>query len=244
MTTLIIPIYNGDLYLEETFHSLQSFFAKNPFFQKVIFVNDGSSDTTSGLLTSLAEKSLVPIEIIEFKENVGKGAALKAAVAAASENDEYIVCTDGEIPYGFDVLAQSIDFLREHPDVQFVFGDRTKNTQSQYSLYRRIFTRLFRLCIPRAVRVIPDTQSGMKVFRAPVAKSIFASVETSRWVFDIELFLVAIRRGYHFYAMPVQIKPSCRQGKGGVTFFKHSFQILKDLKKIRTYDKQGHYLGQ
>ena len=48
-----------------------------------------------------------------------------------------------------------------------------------------------------------DTQCGFKLFRAGVADDLFASLRTDGFGFDVELLLLAQRRGYRIKEVPI-----------------------------------------
>lgn len=238
--SIIIPVYNGAAYIASTLQELGDFFATRSTPQ-IIFVNDGSTDDTEKILQAERETSTFPIDIISLKENKGKGAAVKYGFRHVSPDSHYIAFTDIELPYGLSKIEEAIQYMEKREDVHVTVGDRTKNTEDQYSLYRNFFKRCFRLFLPRAIRHIEDTQSGLKVFRAPAARTIFPRLKTDRWVMDVEIMLIAVRHGYGVYPLPVTIKPQCATGKGGVSVTKHAWQILKDVYRVKQYDKLRYY---
>lgn len=240
--TLLIPVFNGEPYIKNTLRELEEFFRGKNYLQEIIFINDGSTDRTQEILESEKQNTFLALRLLHLEKNGGKGYALKQGVEISQDSD-VIAFTDIELPYGLDSIEKAFGYLASEEKVDFVVGDRTLSfdTQKQYSLYRKMFKGIFRFLLPLELRHIRDTQSGLKVFSASVAKDIFSSIQSNRWVFDIEIFLIALRRHYHFLALPVTVKESCRSGRGGVTFLKHSFQILKDLKHISLYDKNGFY---
>lgn len=236
---LVIPVFNGQKYLLTTFKELKEFLQKNNIISEIILVDDGSTDDTLALLSGFASNFFVPTKVVRNVSNQGKGMAIKKAMASIEGNPDLLVFTDVEIPYGLESVVESINIITEHPEYQIIVGDRTKG-EKQYFWYRKLMSKIFRFFLPRELRTINDTQCGLKVFRLEVAGIIFNKVRTNRWVFDLEIFLGAIRNNFLIYQIPVDIKPSCL-GKGGVSFFKHGLRIIIDIVKIRLYDKMGRY---
>lgn len=238
--SIIIPVYNGAAYIASTLQELGDFFATRPATQ-IIFVNDGSTDDTEKIVQRSIASMNLPITIISLSENKGKGYAVKEGFKNASPDSLYVAFTDIELPYGLLKIEEAVQIMEKNEKLQVVVGDRTKNTEGQYSLYRNFFKRCFRLFLPRAIRHIADTQSGMKVFRASAARTIFPRLLTDRWVMDVEMMLIAVRHTYGIYPLPVTIKPQCATGRGGVSVTKHTWQILKDLYRVKYYDKRHRY---
>lgn len=238
--SIIIPIYNGAAYVESTLRELGVFFANRSDVQ-IIFVNDGSTDDTEKALRAAEKTASFPIHILSLEENKGKGYAIRYGFAHIAAVSEYVAFTDVELPYGLEKIEEAIAHMEHDTFCQLVIGDRTKNKEGQYSAYRSFFKRCFRLFLPRPVRHISDTQSGMKVFRIHAAQAIFPRIKTDRWVADVEIILTALRHAFGIYPIPVTIKPQCAVGRGGVLVSRHAWQIMKDLNRVKQYDKQYAY---
>lgn len=236
--SLLIPVYNGAPYLTSTFQELETFLDEAPFLHEVIFINDGSVDSTKEMLETFKQTSgRDAVSVVHLSTNKGKGFALQQGIRHVQDDVSHVAFTDVELPYGLAVLKTMLE-----QDAHMVVGDRTQNTPAtQYSRYRQFFTRLFRLLLPRLVRQIPDTQSGVKLFDLSTAKNLFSHIHTSGWVFDIELFLIALQQQLSVNTVPVQVKPSCVKGKGGITFLKHSHKIVKDLVHVHYCHMVGKY---
>jgi dolichyl-phosphate beta-glucosyltransferase len=50
---------------------------------------------------------------------------------------------------------------------------------------------------------VADTQCGFKLFRGPVADDLFPALRTEGYGFDVELLLLAQRRGYRIVEVPI-----------------------------------------
>lgn len=232
---MIIPVYNGAQYIDSTVSELERFFSHQDISVDIVWVDDGSTDQTATVLQQAISKSDLPMKLLSYDKNQGKGHAIQYALAHKDDEYECVGFTDVELPYGMSSL---IDVLKifEQQDSDMVIGERVLTQgHKQYSGYRGVLSRLFRLLLPSAVRHVPDTQCGFKFFKASVADTLFAEVQTHRWVFDVELFVLAIRHGFTISRLPVHIKPSCVRGRGGVSFLTHGIFIIRDLYQIRKY---------
>ncbi len=236
--TLIIPVYNGKTYILQTVEMLEYFCASNPWLSEIIFVDDGSTDSTGEVLYNCQKTTTAPITIVSIKKNNGKGYAIQQGIKHISDMSTLVGFTDVELPYGLDVVKKARQLFCEQPKIDIVTGNRADvtNVAQQYSPYRKFWTRWFRLFLFRSVRDIPDTQCGMKVFRIDVAQTIFTQLKTFRWVFDVEIFLLAKRLHYTVQLIPVQIRSDCKIGKGGVSVLRHGPMILRDIFRIAHYD--------
>ncbi len=237
--TIIIPVYNGARYLPGTFRELHTVVKD----YSIIFVNDGSTDETGVLLEKFYIEHRSSVTIVTYATNMGKGYAIREGLKKVGEQCSIVAFTDVEIPYGIAALENGFRVLEENSGVSFVYGTRTAahRIQNQYSLYRKIGTSVFRLLLPRRLRNISDTQSGLKIFKRSAAEIIFSLVRTNRWVFDIEIFLIAEENWLTYQELPVQLKPACVTRRGGVHFLTHGWKIIADIIRIRSYASQGLY---
>ncbi len=241
--SIIIPVYNGAQYLRATCDELQAAYLGRDV--EIIFVNDGSKDETESLLNTLIQEyigALPGLQLVSYSDNKGKGYAVQQGVKRLSPGRQFIAFTDIELPYGLPKIDEAVDILVSQPTIGMVIGDRTQADEGkkQYARKRNLMRLAFRLTIPTSIRFIHDTQSGLKVFRRDVLSLLFSRVKTSRWVFDIELFLIAVHHGIGIHQLPVTIKPSCLT-RGGVLIIAHTRQIVKDIFRIYWYELRGAY---
>src|SRR5579883_2584323 len=80
---------------------------------EIIIVDDGSSDNTYGLASSLA-KTNKNIRVIAHKKNRGYGAALKTGLENARY--DYIIFTDGDKQFDFSEITAFMQAI-DHADI-------------------------------------------------------------------------------------------------------------------------------
>lgn len=104
--SVIIPVYNGAKYIQSCYESLIS---QTYGSMELIFINDGSTDSTNKILTKiLAEKVDVPITIVE-QPNQGVSAARNQGLFIAI--GEYVMFVDGDdyaVPEYCEVMSNLI----------------------------------------------------------------------------------------------------------------------------------------
>ncbi len=233
---LIIPIYNGARYLPHTFSVLENLHIET---LRIVYVNDGSTDETGQILTQYEGPLQKTSEVLTLTENKGKGNALCEAVKKYASHYDIICFTDVDIPYGITAVEEAI---KNCVQMDITTGFRVMDHEhKQYSGYRYIANRLFRLFIPKEIRRFKDTQCGLKACKSQVAEDIFNSIKTFRWTFDLEIFVIAQIRGYTIREIPVSIHSASIERKGGISFFKDGWQILRDVYRIRRNMKAHRY---
>jgi hypothetical protein len=85
----------------------------------------------------------------------------------------------------------------------------------------------YRVHIPE---YLTDTQCGLKIYRGDVAHELYRECFTRGFMFDIEIILRAISRGYTIREFPVHwtSDPDSR-----LSIFRSFFNILRELGRIR-----------
>ncbi len=115
---IVLATYNGERYLKPF---LDSLCAQTIFPAKVIAVDDGSEDTTVGILESYKDK--LPLGIYPQKENHGHRAAFNLALGIAQKEaapDDFIALADQDdvwLPKKLEILSQKIG------NADLIFGD-------------------------------------------------------------------------------------------------------------------------
>jgi dolichyl-phosphate beta-glucosyltransferase len=106
-------------------------------------------------------------------------------------------------------------------------------------VYRRVIGRAFHLLVQTlTVRTIHDTQCGFKLFRGPVAHDLFSRMRMTGFSFDVELLMMAQRRGYGVAEVPVNWT---HQPGSKVNLAVDSLRMARDLFVIRGRHLRGEY---
>ncbi|MDN3205868.1 glycosyltransferase family 2 protein [Algoriphagus sediminis] len=117
--SVIIPVYNGQKYLEETIHSAFSSDFK-PL--EVIVVNDGSTDNSLQVAMKLLAK-YPNLEIVD-QENGGVTSARNTGIKKAS--GKYILPLDGDDLIEPNYISEAVKVLEEQPQVKVVYCQADK----------------------------------------------------------------------------------------------------------------------
>ncbi|OIP82277.1 MAG: glycosyltransferase [Porphyromonadaceae bacterium CG2_30_38_12] len=95
--SVIVPCYNEDKVLLECYNRLKTTLATLEYPSEIIFINDGSQDDTSKILTSLA-KDDKSIKIITFSRNFGHQKAVTAGLNNCRSDMAVIIDADLQDP--------------------------------------------------------------------------------------------------------------------------------------------------
>jgi dolichyl-phosphate beta-glucosyltransferase len=114
-----------------------------------------------------------------------------------------------------------------------------ENVRIKARLYRRAIGRIFHLLVEvLTVPRVKDTQCGFKLFRGPVAHDLFSRMRVRGFSFDVEVLMMAQRRGYSIAEVPVNWT---HQPGSKVNLVTDSARMLRDLFVIRGRYMSGQY---
>src|SRR5699024_6327425 len=100
LITVIVPVYNGEAYIEKCFDSILNQTYEN---LEIIIINDGSTDKSSIICDEYAERD--ERIIVVHQENVGLPSVRNKGLAIASgELIGFVDCDDSIHPRMYEIL--------------------------------------------------------------------------------------------------------------------------------------------
>jgi len=156
------------------------------------FVNDGSSDSTLGMLKDFEKGRRNQVAVVNLGANSGKGEAVRVGVnhILSIHSLDFVGYWDADMSTPLSELHRFVQVLKRRPAVQLVCGSRIRRMGAviERFWYRHYLGRVFATAASLVLRMpIYDTQCGAKLMRPELAKQIFAKTFLSRWLFDVEL---------------------------------------------------------
>ena len=235
--SIVIPAYNEESRIAPTVRDIVGYcrMARRDF--ELILVDDGSNDRTSAIGRSLGEE-FPELRLIRLAANHGKGYAVRTGVINALGSTVLFTDADGSTPIGEierleAALASGVDLA---------VGSRALRAEGvlvQAKLYRRVIGRTFHRMVEwLADAGVTDTQCGFKLFRAPVAQDLFSRMLMNGFSFDVEVLVMAKRRGYRVAEVPVNWT---HQPGSKVRLTRDSLRMALDLFRIRGHWLRGEY---
>jgi len=231
LVSIILPAYRAAPSLVETIERIRD--ATEGIEIEIVVVDDGSDDGTASVALQAGAD-----QVVEMKENRGKGAAVRAGVLVASGS--YVLFTDVDLAYEPSQILKLIDALNADADV--VLGSRRHLASQEVNsagLVRewgsRVFNRLTRILIPSPHL---DTQCGLKGFRSQAAQSIFAQTKVDGFAFDVEVLFLARKLGFVITEIPVTLD---HVEQSTVKFIPQALQMLWDVIRVRVWSILGRY---
>jgi glycosyltransferase involved in cell wall biosynthesis len=158
----------------------------------LLFVDDGSTDSTPAILEEIANRDPDRISVLALGRNVGKGEAVRRGLLEVLQGDvDAVGFLDADLATPVSEFGRLCEILSGRPDLDAVIGARV-GLAGHDILRRRSRHYIGRLYATGAslvlARVVYDTQCGAKVFRtSPSLRRALAEPFSDRWSFDVEL---------------------------------------------------------
>lgn len=174
--SIIIPVYNEAESLRELSEWISRALQPHGFTYEVIFVDDGSTDSSWEEIKSLSESD-GRLKGIRFSRNYGKSAALQTGFRAAT--GRVVVTLDADLQDSPDEIPALYRMITEE-GYHLVSGWKKKRKDP---ISKTIPSRFFNF-VTRKISGIPihDFNCGLKAYRSEVVKSISVYGEMHRYI--------------------------------------------------------------
>lgn len=181
---ITMPVYNE----EKTIAGLVTEIDNLNFFQKIIVVNDSSTDKTAEILSGLTNDKLI---IVQNSINKGHGpSTLVGLGVAANSSLDVIVSVDGD---GHFDPQQILDLTKKLIDENFeiVEGNRTHRNDPWF---RKLSSKATRALVQiRCGEAVVDANTPIRAYKANTLKNILALIPSSDYPVP-NLFISATSR--------------------------------------------------
>lgn len=170
---------------------------------EILLVDDGSTDATAAEAARAAAAD-PRVRVERHARNLGKGAALETGTRAA--RGDVVVYLDADLEISPEEVPPLLArFEREGADV-LVGSKYAEGARERRPLHRVLLSRLYWLVTSLLFRLpIRDTQTGLKILDRALALAVIPAVRTRRWAWDIEVLVLAHRRGARIVSGPVSV---------------------------------------
>jgi predicted glycoside hydrolase/deacetylase ChbG (UPF0249 family) len=209
--SVVVPAYDEAEHLAENLRRLVDCLERTPRPFEVLVVDDGSRDGTAAAAETVAASD-ARVRVLRHPRNLGKGAALATGCAAARGAVLALLDADLEIP---PEEVPALVALLETSGADLAVGSKYHPRATlRWPWHRRALSRLYHLATALLFRLpLRDTQTGLKALRLEAARDLVPRLTSRRFAWDVELLLLAHRRGRRAVTGPVRVEPSSRASR-------------------------------
>jgi glycosyltransferase involved in cell wall biosynthesis len=206
----------------------------NKFTYEIIFVDDGSTDTSWSVIKELSEKKEY-VRGISFHHNYGKSVALQAGFE--NVKGDYVVTLDSDLQDDPHEIPDMIQLLKDGYDL--VSGWKKERHDP---ISKTIPSKFFNYVTRKVAGVkLHDFNCGLKAYRAEVVENIYLYGELHRYI-----PMLAKREGYGRITEKVVKHHPRKYGKTkfGLSRFMNGFLDLVTITFVQRYlQKPMHFFG-
>ncbi len=174
--SVIIPLFNEEESLGELHHWIVQVMNKNQFTYEVIFIDDGSTDSSWSVIEDLQKKD-PHVRGVRFQRNYGKSAALHVGFEMS---DAHVVVTmDADLQDSPDEIPEMRRMILEDK-YDLISGWKQKRYDP---ISKTIPTKLFNWATRMMSGIsLHDFNCGLKAYRYDVVKSLEIYGEMHRYI--------------------------------------------------------------
>ena len=207
---IVMPAFNERARIEATLEAVARQGASSGRSIPVFLADDGSTDATTSVAWTAAQRLGLDIEILRLPHR-GKALTVRDAMLAASARAEsdYLLMLDADN----EISISHLDGIDWTGDTNTIYiARRVRETGGRLGATPPPFRRLMSWGMRLASRVLlelpyTDTQCGFKLFPRHLAFELFSQQRSSSWVFDAEILVVARRSRLPIREVPVVWQP-------------------------------------
>lgn len=223
--SVIIPCYNEEKHIEVIVEKVLASDVENI---EIIIVDDCSTDATPRLLK---EKLVNKVDKILYHEsNMGKGAALRTGIKAAT--GDYVIIQDADLEYDPQDYLKLVEPLVQNK-AKIVYGSRFLDQQKNYTGYRQnLYANLFLTWLSNCFTGfrLTDMETCYKVFRREIIQSM--TIEENRFGFEPEITSKCAKAGYAIHEVAIAYHPRTN-AEGKKIRFKDGLRAIYCIFKYR-----------
>lgn len=227
--SFIIPAYNEEESIRQLYEEIIQHRGEHQY--EIIFIEDGSTDSTFDRMQELAESD-ANVKVIKFRKNLGKAAALQSGFNYAS--GEVIFTMDADLQDDPKEIPRFLEKLKAGNDL--VSGWKKKRYDP---LSKRLPSKLFNAITSLSFGLkLHDYNCGYKAYRKEVIKELDIYGEMHRYIPAL-----AYSKGFRVDEIVVEHR-SRKYGnsKYGWERFLRGFLDLMTVKLLTHYAKSPLYL--
>ncbi|PKM76652.1 MAG: glycosyltransferase [Firmicutes bacterium HGW-Firmicutes-15] len=224
--TVIIPVYNEEAVIQESYHRLTRVMQSTGEPYELLFINDGSGDRTAEFIEGFAERDEC-VKLLDFSRNFGHQIAITAGMDYAL--GDAIVIIDADLQDPPELIPQMIEKWKEGYEVVYAMRSQRKGETLFKKWTAAFFYRL--LGALAEVKIPPDT-GDFRLIDRKVCDAMHSIREKNRfvrglvsWVGFRQTAIEYVREERYAGETKYPLKKMLRFSMDGITSF--SYKPLK-----------------
>ncbi|MFT6862637.1 MAG: glycosyltransferase involved in cell wall biosynthesis/ActR [Akkermansiaceae bacterium] len=234
--SFLIPLMNEEASLKELYDRIAEQAHEHSSGWEIIFIDDGSTDSSWDVVQELAEQDTEHVRAIRFRSNQGKAPALAAGYAEVS--GEIVFTLDADLQDDPKEIPRFLEKLNEGEGWDIVSGYKAKRHDPWHKV---LPSRVFNLMLSKVNGVkLHDHNCGFKCYRLEVVQSLPMYGEMHRMVPSL-----ASIEGYRTTEIIVEHHPRVHGvSKYGVKRFLRGFMDMWTVHFIKNFrERPLHLMG-
>ena len=175
--SVIIPLYNEEESIRELYDWIERVMSENKFSYEVVFINDGSTDSSWNIIEQLS-KEHQQVKGIKFRRNYGKSPALYCGFKEAQ--GDVVITMDADLQDSPDEIPELYRMIKED-GYDLVSGYKQKRYDP---ISKTLPTKLFNATARKisGIKNLHDFNCGLKAYRRDVVKNLEVYGEMHRYI--------------------------------------------------------------
>ena len=241
LLSIVIPAYNEERRIGATLKRIITHLKSKKFSWDLFVVNDGSTDATVDVVKKILKECNPPVEnsVIDFKENRGKGFAVRNGVLRATGN--FVIFLDADSSTPIEELDKFLPFFDSPHEI--LIGTRKvrdHNTHVEAPFLRKTMGMAYSRITSYFLSLkVSDITCGFKCFKSHTIKPIFTRQLLTGWGFDAEILFLARKLNFKIKEIPINWTHHREDSK--VKIIKNILPCSLELLRIRKNSLLGHY---
>ena len=175
--SVVIPLLNEEESLIELHDWIVSVMQSNRYLYEIIFIDDGSTDSSWKVIQELSTKNEA-VKGIRFQKNYGKSQALDAGFEIAK--GDVVITMDADLQDNPEEIPELFDLI-SNKDFDLISGWKKKRYDNLIT--KNIPSKLFNAAARKTSGLhLHDFNCGLKAYKKKVIKTIKVSGEMHRYI--------------------------------------------------------------
>lgn len=233
--SVVVPLFNEEGSLCELNSLISKVMRLHSFTYEVIYIDDGSNDSSWSIIKKLASKDKC-VKGIKFRRNYGKSAALN--IGFLKSKGDVVITMDADLQDSPEEIPELYKMITED-NFDLVSGWK----QKRYDPFTKtIPTKLFNWAARKASSIkLNDFNCGLKAYKKNVVKSIEVHGEMHRYI-----PVIAKWAGFSNISEKIVVHQARKYGKTkfGMERFINGFLDLLTITFVTRFSKKPmHFFG-